>query len=239
MSAHIRSPAIIAARSTPPGRTGTRVDDRLVLRVGGPQRDLAAAFRFDQDRPDHHAVPRPARRCPRRRTAPGAKISSRSGSSRSGRLRTNPYASADVRGEHAAAPQQVVDQLHRLFGGEQAVVRHVEAQRHDEVVEQVLRRLRARRDDVDAVLGEMVAIADAGQHQQLRAVDGAAAQHHLAPRVDDPSLAELLEFHTRRPGPVEQDPGRGGPGEQRQVLAAASPVSDRRRRCCTARPGAA
>jgi hypothetical protein len=36
--------------------------------------------------------------------------------------------------------------------------------------------------EVDAVFGELLAIPDAGEHQQLRAVDGAAAQHHLATR---------------------------------------------------------
>jgi hypothetical protein len=46
----------------------------------------------------------------------------------------------------------------------------------------------------DAVFGELVAIPDTGEHQQLRAVDGAGAQHHLATRPDHPPLAAVLEF---------------------------------------------
>ena len=51
------------------------------------------------------------------------------------------------------------------------------------MVQQVLAHLGDVPDRVDAVLGELFPIADAGQHQQLRGVDGAAAQHHLAAGV--------------------------------------------------------
>ena len=65
------------------------------------------------------------------------------------------------------------------------------------MVDQVLAHLGHVAHDVDAVLGEVLAIADAGQHQQLRAVDGAAAQHHLATGAHHAALAALAEFDAR------------------------------------------
>ena len=73
---------------------------------------------------------------------------------------------------------------------------------------------------VDTVLGKMVAIADARQHQQLRAVDRSPAQHHLTAGRDDTAGAELLEFHTGGTFSVEDHPCRAGFGMQRQIRPA-------------------
>ena len=129
-----------------------------------------------------------------------------------------------VRGQHAAPSHEVVHQLQRLLGGEQRVVGNVEPQRHDQVVEQVAADVRRVGHHVDTVLGELVAIADARQHQQLRAVDRAPAQHHLAAGLDDAAGAKLLEFHTGGALSVEDHPRGGGFGVQRQIRAAAARV---------------
>ena len=92
------------------------------------------------------------------------------------------------------------------------------------MVEQVGADLGHLLHHVDAVLGKMVAIADAGQHQQLRAIDSASAENHLAAGRNDTAGAKLLEFHTGGTLSVEDHPCHGGPGVQRQIAAAATPV---------------
>ena len=53
------------------------------------------------------------------------------------------------------------------------------------------------------MIGEVVSISDTGEHQQLRAVDGTPAEHHLAAGVGDAWLTVALVFHADRPGPVD------------------------------------
>ncbi len=67
------------------------------------------------------------------------------------------------------------------------------------------------------MLGELVTNTDPRQHQQLRAVDRAATQHHLTPRVDHPSLAKLLEFDPHGARAVENYSRGGGFAVQGQV----------------------
>src|ERR1700738_811194 len=74
-------------------------------------------------------------------------------------------------------------------------------------------------DHVDAVSGELLAIPYPGEHQQLRAVDGAAAQHHLATRPDHPPPTGMLEWDPDRVCPIEQHPRGGGLREQCEVPA--------------------
>jgi hypothetical protein len=83
----------------------------------------------------------------------------------------------------------------------------------------VLPDLRRVVDHVDAVFGELLAISDAGQQQQLRAVDCTTAQHHLAACPDHPPLTTVLEFNTDGACPIEQHPRRGGFRVQREVAA--------------------
>ena len=51
---------------------------------------------------------------------------------------------------------------------------------------------------VDAVRGELLAIADTRQHQKLRAVDGTAGQYHLTTSPHHATLAELVELDADR-----------------------------------------
>lgn len=44
----------------------------------------------------------------------------------------------------------------------------------------------------------MMTWSDAGEHQQLRRVDGASAQDDLSSRVDDMRCLETIELHTNR-----------------------------------------
>ena len=70
---------------------------------------------------------------------------------------------------------------------------------------------------LDADLGEVVARADAREHQQLRAVDRAAAEQHLAGGADGVLGAALAEGEPGRPLPLELDPARQRPGGDGQV----------------------
>ena len=88
------------------------------------------------------------------------------------------------------------------------------------MVEQVGAHVGGVLHDVDAVLGELIAITDTRQHQQLWAVDRPAAKHHLASRLDNASSAELVKFHTDGALSVEEHPCHGGLGVQRQIRPA-------------------
>ena len=83
---------------------------------------------------------------------------------------------------------QVIQQLPRLLGSEQGIVGHAVADRHREMILQVLAHLGYVLHHVDTVLAEFPPITDAGQHEQLRAVDRAAAQYHLAAGGHDAAL---------------------------------------------------
>ncbi len=151
----------------------------------------------------------------------GAKISSRSGSVQIRPAADEPVRLADVGREHAPAPGEVVDQLlaasPRRPGCRRATSKPSGTTRWSsrfaptsgDVV-----------DRIDAVLGELVAVTDARQHQQLRRVDRAGAQQHLASRPDHLAPAAGVDFDADGAAAVEQHPGHGGLGEQLQVLPA-------------------
>ena len=52
--------------------------------------------------------------------------------------------------------------------------------------------------NIDAVLGEVVPVADSRKHQQLWGVDRAGAEHDLAVRSNYAALATLAELHPNR-----------------------------------------
>ncbi|MCW2651627.1 MAG: hypothetical protein JWR32_2603 [Mycobacterium sp.] len=120
-----------------------------------------------------------------------------------------PVRLADVRGEHAAPTQQVFNELQRLFGRERAVVLRVEADRPHEVIHQVLTNFGCVMEHLDTVLRQLLAIADARQHQQLRNVDRTAAQHNLAARPHDLARTVPVELDTNRPGALDHHSARG------------------------------
>src|SRR6202012_6258776 len=72
---------------------------------------------------------------------------------------------------------------------------------------------------VDAVIGQMISVADTGKHQQLWAVDGTAAEHHLAVCVCGAYLTVAFEFHTDSTGSVNEDSGDEGIGQHGEILA--------------------
>ena len=69
----------------------------------------------------------------------------------------------------------------------------------DEVVLEVRADLGGIDQDVDAVLGEVGGRTDAAQHQQLRGVDGAAGEDHLASSERVPGDAVDLDVDAGRP----------------------------------------
>src|SRR6201999_930353 len=102
--------------------------------------------------------------------------------------------------------------------GEQGVVGDVEPQKHGEMVDQVAAHPGGVPYQIHPVLGEVVTITDARQHQQLRAVDGAPTQHYLTTCAGDAARTAVLEFHADRPVSVEHHLRHGRFGEHRQVL---------------------
>ena len=69
------------------------------------------------------------------------------------------------------------------------------------------------------MLAELIAISDAGEHQQLRTVDRAAAQHHFATRPHHLPASTLVELDADGTVPVEEHLGRRGLREKSQVGA--------------------
>ena len=69
-----------------------------------------------------------------------------------------------------ASPRAKYDGVAAVLRG-----RHVEGQRHEQVVVQVVADRQVGQDR-DAVLGEVVGVADAGQHQQLRRAEDAGGR---------------------------------------------------------------
>jgi hypothetical protein len=120
----------------------------------------------------------------------------------------------------SAPAEKVIVQLQRFLGGEEGVVGNIEAQRHHQVVHQVLAHLGRVMHHLDAVVGQPLTITDARKHQELWAVDRPAAQHHLTAGAHNPALVVLLELHAYGAGSVENYAGRGCFGEQRQILSA-------------------
>ena len=76
---------------------------------------------------------------------------------------------------------------------------------------------RAVRDHPDVVIAQVVGRADAGQHQQLRAVDGAAAQDDLGIRPGDVLSAALQIAHPDRVPALDEHRGGERIGLDRQI----------------------
>jgi hypothetical protein len=49
---------------------------------------------------------------------------------------------------------------------------------------------------------------DPREHQQLRRIDRAAAQHHLTPRLKGSTLSRLLDLDAAGPPAIEEDAAR-------------------------------
>ncbi len=91
-----------------------------------------------------------------------------------------PVRLGDVGAEHAAAAHQVVGDLRQAARGEERVVLGFDDESAEQVVLEVLADLGGGCDDLDSVRGELLGIADARQHEQLRGVDRTAGEDHFA-----------------------------------------------------------
>ena len=87
------------------------------------------------------------------------------------------------------------------------------------MVEHVLADLRRMMQHVDSVLGQVIPVADARKHQQLRGVHRAAAEDHLAPCGDGLSLAALLVLDADTAVTVEDHLRRECLGDEFEVLS--------------------
>ena len=100
------------------------------------------------------------------------------------------------------------------------IVGHV-AEHEIRMVLQVLSDARQMMHAGDAVLAKRCAVADAGQHQQLRRLERAGGNDHLAPRADLLQLLALAIFDADRALALEQDARRLRLGFDAQIGAAA------------------
>ena len=91
-------------------------------------------------------------------------------------------------------------------------------------------------DHVDAEAVQQFARADAGELQQLRRVECAAGQDHLAAGTRDAGRAALLVFDADGAPAFEQNARRQRVGHDREIAAAAAPARDSRRAVDQRRP---
>ena len=138
----------------------------------------------------------------------GATWTCMSGASRSSRVRQKapPSPTLLVSGPRPALASRTFFKRVELrdVGG----VLGVPDQRHRRVVVEVLPDALQVRDDVDAVLAQVVGRADAGQHEQLRRVHRAAGEDHLGAGPGD-VLAALADVgDPDRAAALDHDPGR-------------------------------
>ena len=98
---------------------------------------------------------------------------------------------------------------------------------------QILADAGQRHLDRDVVCGEFGRIADAGQHQQLRRVDDAAADNHLALGMRGDGGAMFGVFDACRALAVENDLVGMGVDFDGEVRSSPAPAADRRPLCCS------
>lgn len=83
------------------------------------------------------------------------------------------------------------------FRGEQAVLANLKTQGCAEMVKRVLADLGRVMLHIDAVLGEVVPVANSRKHQQLWGVDRAGAEHDLAVRSNYAAFVQTPEMQKR------------------------------------------
>ena len=119
-----------------------------------------------------------------------------------------PAGLGDVGGERAGMAQLPAEQVLRAGllpqGGH---LRGPPDGGHDRVVGQVRAHAGAVHDHADADVAQVVGGADAGQHEQLRAADGAGTQDDLALDIGGLLHATLQVPHPRSPAAVHHNPG--------------------------------
>ena len=117
---------------------------------------------------------------------------------------------ADGAGQLERRAQRVADGVGRAGGDVEHVVH---------VVLQVAAHAGQRVAHGDAVALQLGAVADAGEHEQLRRVEGAGGQQHLAPGVQGLRLAVQQRLHAGGAAAIQQHAPRLRAGEHAQVGA--------------------
>ncbi len=138
----------------------------------------------------------------------------------------------DRRGQRPAPPQQPVEQRARLLAvGERAADRRLP----DADAEGVVLEVGADPGKLDRGLDpgrfELAALADAGQHQQLRGADRAGREHDLLARPHGRRGRLAGELDAADALAVELEPDRRDPGGDRQVR---QPLGRAQERVCGA-----
>jgi hypothetical protein len=114
---------------------------------------------------------------------------------------------ADVRGQRSPLEQEERRHVAQALGVREAHwLRALVDDGDGQVVLEVAADAGPVRDHLDAVLGGVVRGADAGEHEQLRGVDGAATEDDLRLGFDLGPVAALLVLDAGGPPAVEQHP---------------------------------
>ena len=203
------------------------VDDRRVLPVGTGQADRAAALRPQAAHVHritrlHHQLQVAARVVEQQRH--GVELHVGLGQRRVGLQEAAGL--GDRRAQLAEVCAVVLDARHtHLRGalrrdGDAAVVRALDQHRGIEVLLQVLADAGQRMHHVDALRPQLVRVADARQHQQLRRAIRAGREDDFAVGLDRRVFAVVVVGHADRALAFEFDGDDIGLGLHRQVLAA-------------------
>ena len=202
------------------GSEVARVDGRRFRRVGTGKTDVTPAVRLQELHPQGHTVSRWRCQAPaQQRHRKPDKLKIGGGQSRVAADEGDRLVHAGS--QHPATREQEPDQLGRGVGREECDrLRAV----NDDPAGQVVLQVRADTHQVVARLHasgtQLVGIADARQHEQLRRVHRASADDDLAggghPLGHTGGIPVL---HASGTGPVEQNPLDVSPGEDGQVAA--------------------
>ena len=126
----------------------------------------------------------------------------------------------DGRGERAATAEQEVEQGRRLLGvGKRGTDRRVPDPDHVGVILEIGADRGQRDPRLDAGRGELVRVADPGQHQELRGADRAGGEDHLVPRPGDGHRGPAAQLHAADPVAADLEAEGGCPGQDGQVRA--------------------
>ena len=127
----------------------------------------------------------------------------------------------DIRGHRAGVGHLPAGQVPRPGQLPQALaLRHAPHRRHDRVIGQVPAHAGAVGEHRDVVLAQVRGRADTGQHQQLRAADGASREDHLGVGPGRLLDAAAQVADAGRPAALDVDAGHQGVGLHGEIRPA-------------------
>ena len=231
-------PSRIARRSYSVARKLLKMRDRR-QRIGRAERHLAAAFRPQMaiGQAEHIGLRRLTtgnHSCARK--PPPPQENCRSGASSSGALLMK---AVPIAGTRVAKPVPKREACARLTASRSSAARDgtcpgpwraAIASRRPGGSTGSCRRLRDRRAASMPALAQLVGRTDARQQQQLRRVERAAGEDHLAVGMRLVLLAVLADIRCRPRAALEQNARRMRAGDERRYCRAPSPGADRRPR---------